>query len=358
MTNPASVPTPPRLRYDNSHERNAPWHRLLGMVLADLFAGRPWRVEVEQELALQSQRLDILIIERQPREAAATPALDLAGLPDGLEGLAAHNLLTYKSHHEALDVWALEELTGHYVTYRKLCSIRAAQARRGRSGPAGAAADAGAPARGDGLLPAREFRRYAVATRMPRGLFRLLPPGVCRPTAWPGVYDLALGVPPLRLIVINALAEHPRNAAWEIFAGELARSRYGLAHFQPRSPLGQLLQHHLTTAYHLEVPEMAYTVDDFMNDTYDLIVRDMATLTPEQRQSLLERMDIEDRLRGLAPVDRLRGLPPEERLRGLGPEERLRGLPPEERLRGLDPEERLRGLDPEWVKDWLKRTDH
>ena len=94
---------------------------------------------------------------------------------------------------------------------------------------------------------------------------------------------------------------------------------------------------------------MAYTVDDFMNDTYDLIVRDMATLTPEQRQSLLERMDIEDRLRGLAPVDRLRGLPPEERLRGLGPEERLRGL---------GPEERLRGLDPEWVKDWLKRTDH
>ncbi len=66
-----------------------PWHRLLGMVLTDLFTGRPWRVELEQELALKSQRLDVLIIERQPGVAAAPLADDLAGLPDGLEGLAA-----------------------------------------------------------------------------------------------------------------------------------------------------------------------------------------------------------------------------------------------------------------------------
>jgi len=320
-----------------------PWHRLLGMVLTDLFTGRPWRVELEQELALKSQRLDILIIERQSGEATSTQAQDLAGLPDGLETLAAHNLLTYKSHHEALDIWALEELTGHYVTYRKLQSIRAAQARRGRSGGA-SAGQAGAR-----LLPARDFRRYAVATRIPRGLLRRLPPGVCRATDWPGVYDLVLGVPPIRLIVINALAEHPRNAPWEIFAGELERSRYGLAHFQPPGTLGQLLQHHLTTAYRLEVPDMAYTVDDFMRDTYELIARDLAALTPELRAAALAHLDVEERLAGLTP---------EERLRGLEPEERLRGLDLEERLRGLDPEDRLRGLDPELIKDWLKRSDH
>jgi len=40
-------------------------------------------------------------------------------LPDGLEGLADHNLLTYKSMHEPLDDWALKELVGHYVNYRK-----------------------------------------------------------------------------------------------------------------------------------------------------------------------------------------------------------------------------------------------
>jgi len=37
---------------------------------------------------------------------------------EGLEELAAHNLITFKSHQEALDDWALKELTGHYVNYR------------------------------------------------------------------------------------------------------------------------------------------------------------------------------------------------------------------------------------------------
>ncbi len=41
-----------------------PWHRLFGIALTDLFTGRPWRVELELELALKSQRLDVLIIER------------------------------------------------------------------------------------------------------------------------------------------------------------------------------------------------------------------------------------------------------------------------------------------------------
>jgi hypothetical protein len=215
--------------------------------------------------------------------------------------------------------------TGHYVAYRKLCSSRAA------------------PARGRRLLPAGHFRRYAVATRMPRGLLRRLPPGLCRATAWPGVYDLMLGLSPLRLIVIAALAEHPRNATWEVFAGELERSRFGLAHFQPRTALGHLLQHHLTTAYHREGPDMAYTVDDFMNDTYDLIIRDLATLTPEQRQSIMERMDVEDRLRGLTPAQR---------------QSFLERMDVEERLHGLAAEERLRGLDPEVVRAWLRRANH
>jgi hypothetical protein len=98
------------------------------------------------------------------------------------------------------------------------------------------------------------------------------------------------------------LTEHPRNAAWEIFAGGMDRSRYGLNHYQPRSQLGLLLHHHLTTAYRLEVPDMAYTVDDFMRDTCELIVHDLAMLTPQQRQSVLEHMDAEERLRGLDPA--------------------------------------------------------
>ena len=43
-----------------------PWHQFFGIALTDLFTGRPWRVELEKELALKGQRLDVLIIERRP----------------------------------------------------------------------------------------------------------------------------------------------------------------------------------------------------------------------------------------------------------------------------------------------------
>jgi hypothetical protein len=42
------------------------WHRLFGIALTDLFSGTPWRVELEKELALQSQLLDVVIIEQAP----------------------------------------------------------------------------------------------------------------------------------------------------------------------------------------------------------------------------------------------------------------------------------------------------
>jgi len=76
---------------------------------------------------------------------------------------------------------------------------------------------------------------------------------------------------------------------------------------------------------------MAYTLEDFKLETYRMLIDDFHALSLEERQGLLERMDIADR---------------------------LRGLDAEERLRGLDPEERLRGLDPEQVKAWLQRTGH
>ncbi len=342
---------------------HTPWHRLFGIALTDLFTGRPWRVELEKELALKSQRLDVLIIERLPGAAAVTEAAALAELPDGLENLTAHNVLSYKSKQEALDGWAMEELIGHYVTYRKLASIQAAAA------PATArpADPVEPPAAVERLLPEAAFRLYAVATRHPAKLFTQLAPSAQHPTAWPGVYDLDWGSRRIRLIVLNALAEDPRNAPWELFASELDRIRYGLAHYQPRSPAAHLLPYHLANIHRLELPNMAYTLDDFKLDTYRMLIDDFHALSLEERQALLERMDVADRLRGLDAEERLRGLDteeilrrldPQERLRGLDPAERLRGLDPEERLRGLEPEERLRGLDPEQVKAWLKRTGH
>ncbi|WP_242463987.1 hypothetical protein [Thiococcus pfennigii] len=87
------------------------WHRLFGIALTDRFAGTPWRVELEKELALSSQRLDAVIIERS--ETPPAPERLAPELPDGLAPLRAHNVLTYKSYHEPLDAWALDELIGH-----------------------------------------------------------------------------------------------------------------------------------------------------------------------------------------------------------------------------------------------------
>src|SRR5207248_1621899 len=89
------------------------WHRLFGLLLTDFFTGTPFTVEVERDMSVQQQFLDVVIVRRRPGRFAGR-------LPDGLDDLAAHNLISFKSHREALDGWALHELIGHYVSYRKL----------------------------------------------------------------------------------------------------------------------------------------------------------------------------------------------------------------------------------------------
>ncbi|HEX3151674.1 MAG TPA: hypothetical protein VHR66_26620 [Gemmataceae bacterium] len=91
------------------------WHRLFGLILTDFFTNSPFVVEIERDTSIQQQFLDVLIVRRGPGEFAER-------LPDGLEDLRAHNLITFKSHRETLDAWAMLELIGHYVAYRKLVS--------------------------------------------------------------------------------------------------------------------------------------------------------------------------------------------------------------------------------------------
>src|SRR3954469_17804805 len=91
------------------------WHRLFGLLLTDYFTGSPFVVEVERDLSVQQQFLDVVIVRRGRGRFAGR-------LPAGLEGLRAHNLITFKSHREALDGWAMKELVSHSVAYRKLVS--------------------------------------------------------------------------------------------------------------------------------------------------------------------------------------------------------------------------------------------
>ena len=92
--------------------RMVPWHRWFGLLLADFFTGIAYEVRLEEELSLKRQFLDVLIL-------CWGDGPEPESLPDGLEGLGEHNLVTYKSSAESLDSWALDELFGHYVNYRK-----------------------------------------------------------------------------------------------------------------------------------------------------------------------------------------------------------------------------------------------
>src|SRR5713226_5360569 len=111
------------------------WHRHFGLLLTDFFTGSPFVVELEKDLSIKKQLLDVVILRKDKGRFAER-------LPDGLDDLADHNLITFKSHQEALDDWALKELTGHYVNYRKQL------------------AETDQP-----LLPETAFRLYAVCSR-------------------------------------------------------------------------------------------------------------------------------------------------------------------------------------------------
>jgi len=65
-------------------------------------------------------------------------------LPNGFDTLNVYNLISYKSLHEAFDGWALKELIGHYVNYRKQVSPSLHK-----------------------LLPENQFQLYAISIQHP-----------------------------------------------------------------------------------------------------------------------------------------------------------------------------------------------
>ncbi len=93
------------------------WHRLLNVGLRQLFSGTCYDVQEEVDVSGQEQRLDFAVIRRADDSLPEPNADDL---PDGLQDLRDHNVIGYKSMHEAFDRFALMELTSHVVTYSKL----------------------------------------------------------------------------------------------------------------------------------------------------------------------------------------------------------------------------------------------
>ena len=67
--------------------RMVPWYRWFGLLLEDFFTGTAYGVQLEEELSLKRQFLDVLILRWGDGPEPES-------LPDGLEGLGEHNLVT------------------------------------------------------------------------------------------------------------------------------------------------------------------------------------------------------------------------------------------------------------------------
>ena len=227
------------------------WHRQFGLVLIDYFTGTPFEVELEKDLSIKQQYLDVVIV-RKGKGRLREP------LPDGLEDLADHNLITFKSHHESLDDWALMELTGHYVNYRKQVSPTPQK-----------------------LLPASAFRLYAVCSRFPHNLAN----ETTLERLNEGVYDCRRGSNRIRVIVTGQLAKTTNNAAFHLFSDQVERVKFGQENYRPRTHNTTSVLQQVFRGYRQEGLPMPYTMADFQRDYAKEHFKD---LTPEEQAECLE----------------------------------------------------------------------
>jgi hypothetical protein len=247
------------------------WHRLFGLLLTDFFTGSPFIVELEKDLSLRQQFLDVVILRKRKGRFAER-------LPDGLDNLADYNLVTFKSFQEMLDDWALKELTGHYVNYRKQL------------------AEAGQP-----LLPESAFRLYAVCSRFPHNLAQEVPWETLRT----GVYECRRGTDRIRVIVAGELPRTENNALLHLFSASPEQWRYGTEHFRQRSADTSTFIAQLFEGYQREGINMPYTVEDFRREYAKEHFKD---LTPAEQREALKSVSLEKLLPGLSPeqIEQLR----------------------------------------------------
>jgi hypothetical protein len=240
------------------------WHRLFGLLLTDFFTGSPFIVEVERDLSVQQQLLDVVIVRRGRGKFVGR-------LPDGLEDLRAHNLISFKSHREALDAWAMKELVGHSVAYRKLVSRSPSD-----------------------LLPEDQFALYAVTARYPHNLSGQIP----WQTVQPGVYDCRWGTDTVRVVVAGELPREPHNAPLHLFSASAELVEFGSGSYQRRSADTSGLLVQLFDRFRTEGLAMPFTMEDFRRQ---FAKENFSKLTPQEKREALEALPADELLQVLSP---------------------------------------------------------
>ena len=114
------------------------------------------------------------------------------------------------------------ELIGHFVNYRKQYSPSLKN-----------------------LLPATDFRLFAVCARFPDQLAQQVP----LTRLQDGVYEVGVLTLPIRIIVVARLPEVEHNAMLHLFSAQMKLLRYGREHYQPHSQETSTLLYELFQAY-------------------------------------------------------------------------------------------------------------
>jgi hypothetical protein len=184
--------------HDVQNQKN--WHRLMGLLLERTLSEAFWEVRLEAETTRVPQYLDVLILKRP------TPMPQAIMLPDGLTLTTEINLLSYKSHQESLTIWTIQELIGHYVSYRKILAVKDQ----------------------DHTLPdATRFQLYAITTMYPTALATQMG------TAWQvteqsGVYRLIGFGLEITVIVTRQIPPAPHNRPWNLLSHDPKLIRYAV----------------------------------------------------------------------------------------------------------------------------------
>ena len=254
------------------------WHDLFGLGLIDLFKGSNFEVKTEQNMSMKAQYVDVLIIKKSTGKP-----VDL--LPDGFEFLADYNILTYKSLNESLNKWAIGEVIGHYVSYRKIVSPKP-----------------------DQLLPESQFQIYAVCTHYPQkilGTEKKLGCDIKKIKA--GVYEIdSAYVGSIIILVLSQMSQAEQNALWQLFSGNAEGFKYGDTHYQWHDPEDKSLLSQLYQLYLKSGVEMPYTFEEFHREYTMPFIQSLPTEV------------------------RLKGIPPEEVLKQFSPEEVFKQFTPSE----------------------------
>jgi len=163
----------------------------------------------------------------------------------------------------------LNELCGHYVNYRKQISPSF-----------------------DKLVPAEDFRLYAVSTRYPGKLADQVD---LQLTA-PGIYDVIWGLRSIRIIVLSRISKSEKNAPWLMFSAESEKVKFGAACYRWNSPISSIMNK-LFKRYQKEgLAIMPYTIEDYQRELREEVLKDLAE---EDLDILLKNLKLEELVRKL-----------------------------------------------------------